>query len=139
MSTIGNSSGHLSIHTQISADIVGSTAQKGAQKSSEKVTRERDQRKSNHVDRNQEDHRSEHAKNQKMRDNQNSDSKTGKTFVAPYSQAGHWKSEYSTIVIFDRGLPLYGILSKLIFERISSFLLEFPSNNEVRLWDIFLL
>ena len=73
MSTIGNSSGHLSIHTQISADIVGDTAQKGTKKSSEKIAREREQRKSNN--RNHEDHRSEHAKNQKLRDNPNPDSR----------------------------------------------------------------
>ena len=76
MSTIGNSSGHLSIHTQISADIVGDTAQKGTKKSSEKISQEREQRKSNHADRNKDDHRSEHAKNRKLRDNQNSDSRT---------------------------------------------------------------
>ena len=76
MSTIGNSSGHLSIHTQISPDIVGDTSKNGSKKSSDKIGVEREKRKSNHANRNNEGHRSEHAKNKKMHENHNSESRT---------------------------------------------------------------
>ena len=76
MSTIGNSSGTLSVHTQISADIIGNNSGASNKKSSDKISRERDFKGASQEKKIRDNQKSAKSKSKKLNERQSTETQT---------------------------------------------------------------